>query len=69
MISVNFADEIKPPTMGDAIRFITCDPVSEPAITGKRPIRVVATVMIFGRTLSTAPSTIAISHFGISLKS
>ena len=48
-----------PPTIGAAIRCITSLPVPVPIITGARPMIVVSTVISFGRTRSTAPSSSA----------
>ncbi len=55
IINVMTAEDTSPPTMGAAMRFMIWEPAPLPYITGKRPIRVVATVIILGRTLSTRP--------------
>ncbi len=68
MNSVSMVALIRPPTIGDAIRFITCEPVSVPNMIGKSPIMVVMTVIIFGLTLSTAPSMIALFKSTIEFK-
>jgi len=59
IMRVSMAELTSPPTIGAAILFITWDPVSVPVITGSRPIKVVATVIILGLTRSTAPPTMA----------
>ena len=48
-----------PPTIGAAIRCITSAPVPELSMIGKRPAMMTATVIAFGRTRNTAPSSIA----------
>lgn len=58
-ISVSRVLEIIPPTIGAAIRFIVLAPVSVPQRIGSNPAMIAVTVIIFGRTRSTAPSTIA----------
>ncbi len=45
--------------MGAAIRLITSEPVPVPHMIGSRPAMIATTVIIFGRTRSTAPSMIA----------
>ena len=57
--SVRIVDEIMPPTIGAAMRFITSAPVPVLHKIGKRPIMVVSTVISFGRMRCAAPSTIA----------
>ena len=44
-----------PPTIGAAMRFITSAPVPVLHMIGTRAMKVVAAVMIFGRTRRTAP--------------
>ena len=56
---VNTVEEIIPPTMGAAIRLITSEPVPVPYMIGNRPAMIATTVIIFGRTRSTAPSITA----------
>jgi hypothetical protein len=51
--------EIMPPTIGAAIRFITLAPVPLPHRIGSSPAIIAVTVIIFGRTRSTAPSMTA----------
>ena len=58
--NVRIVDEISPPTIGAPMRFITCDPVAVPYMTGINPISVVATVISLGLTRSAAPSMIAV---------
>ena len=58
-IKVNTVLEIIPPTIGAAIRFMTLAPVPLPQRMGSKPAMMAVTVIIFGRTRSTAPSTIA----------
>ena len=48
-----------PPTMGDAMRRMTSEPVPAPNKIGKSPATMTATVMAFGRTRRTAPSSMA----------
>ena len=60
MINVKTVEDINPPTMGAAIRFITWLPVSVPHMMGRSPMRVVETVMSLGRTRSTEPSRMAL---------
>ena len=48
-----------PPTIGAAMRFITLAPVPLPQRIGSRPAMIAVTVIIFGRTRSTAPSMTA----------
>ena len=43
------------------MRCITSDPVPFDDIIGSKPARITATVMALGRTLSTAPSQMALS--------
>jgi hypothetical protein len=56
---VSTVDDTIPPTIGAAIRFITLAPVPLPHRIGSSPAMIAVTVIIFGRTRSTAPSTIA----------
>jgi hypothetical protein len=51
--------DIIPPTIGAAMRFITLAPVPVPQRIGSSPAMIAVTVIIFGRTRSTAPSTTA----------
>jgi hypothetical protein len=44
-----------PPTIGAAIRLMTSEPVPVPHMMGSRPAMMATTVIIFGRTRSTAP--------------
>ena len=53
--SVSTVLEIIPPTIGAAMRFITLAPVPFPQRIGSRPAMIAVTVIIFGRTRSTAP--------------
>jgi hypothetical protein len=48
-----------PPTMGTAMRCITSEPVPSFHRIGSSPATMAVTVIIFGRTRSTAPSMIA----------
>ncbi|OPZ01743.1 MAG: hypothetical protein BWZ09_02656 [Alphaproteobacteria bacterium ADurb.BinA305] len=48
-----------PPTIGAAMRLITSAPVPVLHMIGNRPAMIATTVIIFGRTRSTAPSMIA----------
>ena len=48
-----------PPIIGAAIRFITLAPVPLDHMIGKSPAMIAVTVMILGRTRSTAPSMTA----------
>ena len=50
---------IIPPTIGAAIRCITSAPVPWLSMMGKSPAMITATVIAFGRTRSTAPSSMA----------
>ena len=47
-----------PPTIGAAIRLMTSEPVPWLHMIGSRPAMIATTVIILGRTRSTAPSTI-----------
>src|SRR6266568_2594821 len=49
---------IMPPTIGEAMRRITSDPVPLPHMIGSSPAMITATVIAIGRTRSAAPSTI-----------
>lgn len=51
---------IKPPIVGEAMGFITSEPVPEENIMAIRAIMVVAVVMIAGRTLKSPPSIIVL---------
>ena len=57
--SVSTVLETIPPTMGAAIRFITLAPVPLVHRIGISPDMIAGTVIIFGRTRSTAPSITA----------
>jgi hypothetical protein len=48
-----------PPTIGAAMRFMTLAPAPEPHRMGRSPAMMAVTVIILGRTRSTAPSTTA----------
>ena len=48
-----------PPTIGAAIRFMTLAPAPDPHRIGSRPAMMATTVIILGRTRSTAPSITA----------
>ena len=48
-----------PPTIGAAMRRMTSDPVPLPNMIGSRPAMIAATVMMIGRTRSSAPSMTA----------
>ena len=48
-----------PPTIGTAMRRITSDPAPSLQRIGSRPAMMATTVIIFGRTRSTAPAMIA----------
>jgi hypothetical protein len=48
-----------PPTIGAAMRFITLTPTPFPQRMGIKPAVIAMTVIIFGRTRSTAPSITA----------
>ena len=58
-ISVRTVDEIMPPIMGTAMRCMISDPVPVLHMIGNRPAMIATTVIIFGRTRSTAPSMMA----------
>ncbi len=51
--------ETIPPTIGAAIRRITSEPVPVDHMMGSSPAVIATTVIIFGRTRSTAPSITA----------
>ena len=57
--SVNTVLETMPPTMGAAMRLITSEPVPVPHRMGNSPAMMATTVIILGRTRSTAPSMTA----------
>lgn len=68
--NVSNVDDAIPPTIGAAIRRITSEPVPVPYIMGNNPIIMVTTVIIFGRTRSAAPVTMALyksANDGVSL--
>ena len=48
-----------PPTIGAAMRFMAWEPLPTLHITGSKPMIVVETVIILGRTRDTAPSMMA----------
>ena len=52
-------DDTMPPIIGTAMRCITSAPVPWLHMIGSRPAMMAATVIIFGRTRSTAPAMIA----------
>ena len=52
---VSTAELIMPPTIGAAIRRISSDPVPVLHRIGSNPAMIAVTVIIFGRTRSTAP--------------
>ena len=58
--SVSRVEEIMPPTIGAAMRLITSLPVPVLYKMGSRPAMMATTVIILGRTRSTAPSMIAV---------
>ena len=58
-MSVSTVLLIIPPTIGAAIRFMTLAPVPLPQRMGSSPAMIAVTVIIFGRTRSTAPSITA----------
>ena len=57
--SVRIVDEIMPPIMGTAMRCMTSEPVPVLHMIGKSPAMIATTVIILGRTRSTAPDMIA----------
>src|SRR5262249_648751 len=57
--SVSTVDDTMPPIIGTAIRCITSAPVPWLHMIGSRPAMMAATVIIFGRTRSTAPAITA----------
>src|ERR1700720_3383773 len=58
-ISVSRVEDTIPPIIGTAIRCITSAPVPLLHMIGRSPAMMAATVIIFGRTRSTAPASIA----------
>ena len=58
-ISVSSVDEIMPPIIGTAMRCMISEPVPVLHMIGSRPAMIATTVIIFGRTRSTAPSMMA----------
>ena len=58
-INVRTVEEILPLIIGTAMRCITSEPVPVLQRMGRSPVMIAATVIIFGRTRSTAPSMIA----------
>jgi hypothetical protein len=59
--SVGAVEETIPPIIGTAIRCITSDPVPVLHMMGSSPAMMATTVIILGRTRSTAPSMTASS--------
>ena len=57
--SVSTVDDTIPPIIGTAMRCITSEPVPLLHMIGNSPAMMAATVIIFGRTRSTAPAMIA----------
>lgn len=60
--SVNIVLEIIPPIIGAAMRFITLAPVPLPHRMGSNPPIMAVTVIMFGRSRSTAPSIMTANH-------
>ena len=58
-ISVSTVDDTMPPIIGTAMRCITSEPAPWLHRIGNSPAMMATTVIIFGRTRSTAPSMIA----------
>ena len=58
-INVSRVDDTMPPIIGTAMRCITSAPVPWLHMIGSRPAMMAQTVIIFGRTRSTAPVMIA----------
>ena len=61
--SVKIVLDTIPPTIGAAMRFITLAPAPCPQRIGSKPAMIAVTVIIFGRTRSTAPSITASYSF------
>jgi hypothetical protein len=57
---VSSVDETIPPIIGTAIRCMTSAPVPWLHMIGRSPAMIAATVIIFGRTRSTAPDLMAV---------
>ena len=57
--SVSTVDVTIPPIIGTAMRCITSEPAPVLHMIGRRPAMMATTVIIFGRTRSTAPSMMA----------
>lgn len=57
--NVSSVDDTMPPIIGAAMRCMTSDRAPVLHMTGNRPAMMAATVIIFGRTRSSAPSMIA----------
>ena len=57
--SVSTVEDTIPPTIGTAMRCMSSAPVPVLQRMGTRPAMMAATVIIFGRTRSTAPSMMA----------
>ena len=58
-ISVSSVDDTMPPIIGTAMRCITSAPVPWLHMIGRSPAMMAHTVIIFGRTRSTAPLMMA----------
>ena len=59
-MSVSSVEDTMPPIIGTAMRCITSDPAPVLHRIGSNPAMIATTVIIFGRTRSTAPSIIAL---------
>ena len=57
--SVSTVEDTIPPIIGTAMRCMTSEPVPWLHMMGSRPAMMATTVMILGRTRSTAPSMMA----------
>ncbi len=58
-ISVSSVEDTMPPIIGTAMRCMISEPVPLLHMIGNRPAMIATTVIIFGRTRSTAPSMMA----------
>jgi len=58
-MSVSTVEETMPPIIGTAMRCMTSEPVPVLQRMGKRPAMIAKTVIILGRTRSTAPKPAA----------
>ena len=56
---VSSVEETMPPIIGTAMRCMTSEPAPVLHMMGSRPPIIATTVIIFGRTRSTAPTMIA----------